>query len=85
MSMKLKIFSPEKSIKKTISKLILTGGEGDLGILPNHARLITYLKPNKIKITGRDYEEHFKIGFGIVEVDQREVTIITEDFQQIRG
>ena len=80
MGFNLQIFSPKSSYENTVTRLVLPGGEGEIGILPGHARLITYLVSGRIKITGEGFEEYCNIGFGLVEVYQNKVTIITEDF-----
>jgi len=79
MSFDINIFSPKDGYKKNATKVILPGGEGQIGILPGHARLITYLAPGVIKVAGEGFEEYIDIGFGVMEVHPGGVTLITEE------
>jgi len=49
--MELEIITPDKSIfEGEATSVILPGGDGSLGILDNHAALITTLKSGELKV-----------------------------------
>ncbi len=53
--------------------------QGDLGILPRHAPLLTLLKPGEVRVRlpGGD-EEHFFVGGGALEVQPSRVTVLAD-------
>ena len=59
--------------------LVATGEQGELGIAPRHAPLITRLKPGKVVVTQPDGSVlDFAIGGGIREVQPQVVTILAD-------
>ena len=59
--------------------VVATGEQGELGIAPRHAPLITRLKPGYVRVTlvGGEQQE-FYISGGILEVQPQVVTILTD-------
>src|SRR5438445_11835644 len=59
--------------------IIATGEEGELGIAPRHAPLITRLKPGQVRVvmTNGD-EQFFYVSGGILEVQPQVVTVLTD-------
>ena len=59
--------------------VIAPGAPGYLGILKNHAPLVTTLKPGKLAWrTGAGEEHRAQIGGGLLEVIKNHVTILTD-------
>ncbi len=53
--------------------------EGEVGIAPRHAPLLTRLKPGEIRVQDVDGEEHaFFVGGGILEVQPHLVTVMAD-------
>jgi F-type H+-transporting ATPase subunit epsilon len=53
--------------------------EGDLGIHPHHAPLLSLLKPGEVKVYTADGEEHyFFVGGGALEVQPYKVTVLAD-------
>src|SRR6202035_2513477 len=53
--------------------------EGDLGIYPRHAPLLTLLKPGEVRVQTPDGEEHFFfVGGGALEVQPTRVTVLAD-------
>lgn len=77
----LNIISIEKEIfSSKIEFVILSGEEGELGIYPYHARLITRIQSGIIRIKLQNkipYELIFVAG-GILEVQPQKVTILAD-------
>jgi F-type H+-transporting ATPase subunit epsilon len=53
--------------------------EGDLGVYPRHAPLLTLLKPGEVRVQTPDgAEQHFFVGGGALEVQPTRVTVLAD-------
>lgn len=77
---RLSIVTPEKVFfEDDVSSLIVPGSEGYLGVLSNHAPLITALKPGKIEF--KDFQNRprtFAVTQGFLEVSNNTATILAD-------
>jgi F-type H+-transporting ATPase subunit epsilon len=56
-----------------------SGTEGELGIAPRHAPLLTLLKPGEVRVRTPDGEDHhFFVGGGALEVQPHKVTVLAD-------
>ncbi|WP_076416360.1 F0F1 ATP synthase subunit epsilon [Shewanella sp. UCD-KL12] len=80
MTVQLDIVSAENSIYSgLVAHLQVTGGEGDLGIMPGHAPLLTNIKPGMARIVKQDgKEEVFYLSGGILEVQPSSVSVLAD-------
>lgn len=79
MPLQLDIVTPEKKIfSDSVDTVILPGAEGELGILPQHAGLVTALQPGELRYTRQGKEETLAIGSGFAEVTQTKVIVLTD-------
>jgi F-type H+-transporting ATPase subunit epsilon len=59
--------------------VIATGEQGELGIAPRHAPLITRLKPGHVEVTQENGErQSFYVSGGILEVQPQVVTVLAD-------
>lgn len=59
--------------------VVATGEEGELGIAPRHAALITRLKPGQVRVLRENGEElFFYVSGGILEVQPSLVTVLAD-------
>ena len=58
--------------------IIVDGSEGRMGILPNHAPLLTTLKISELRVKSGDIEEVFALGGGVLEVRRDRVTVLAD-------
>ena len=59
--------------------VVATGEEGELGIAPRHAALITRLKPGQVRVMRENGEElFFYVSGGILEVQPNLVTVLAD-------
>lgn len=75
------IVSAEQAIFSGEADMIVAPGEtGELGILPQHAPLLTRIKPGtvKVKLAGQSQEELVYVSGGILEVQPGAVTILAD-------
>jgi F-type H+-transporting ATPase subunit epsilon len=56
-----------------------SASEGDIGIAPRHAPLLTLLKPGEVRVQTPDGQEHhFFVGGGALEVQPTKVTVLAD-------
>lgn len=63
--------------------VILPGTAGEMGILPNHAPLLTTLKFGIIKVRSGTQEEVFTVAGGIADVQPTIVTILADAAENV--
>ncbi len=63
--------------------VILPGSEGEMGILPNHAPLLTTLRLGIIKVRHQGKEEYFTVAGGIAEIQPDIVTILADAAENV--
>ncbi|WHL25072.1 MAG: F0F1 ATP synthase subunit epsilon [Candidatus Blochmannia vicinus] len=62
-----------------VKKIQVAGTEGEMGIFPGHAPLLTSIKPGVLRIVKLcDDEEYIYISGGILEVQKNMVTILAD-------
>ena len=53
--------------------------EGDIGVAPRHAPLLSLLKPGEVRVQTPDgAEQHFFVGGGAIEVQPAKVTVLAD-------
>ena len=80
-TLQVNIVSAEQAIFSGEAEMVIAPGEaGELGILPQHAPLLTRIKPGtvKVKLVGKDEEEVIYVSGGILEVQPRALTILAD-------
>lgn len=79
-SITCEIVSAEKAIFKGDAAMVIAkGSEGELGIVPQHAPLITRLTPGEVRVITADGEEqHFYVSGGILEVQPNLVSVLAD-------
>ncbi|UCG61902.1 MAG: ATP synthase F1 subunit epsilon [Candidatus Zixiibacteriota bacterium] len=76
----LSIVTPEKVFYEAeVKSLILPGSEGYLGVLTDHAPLITTLKPGKLQFRdGEDKLHVLAVSNGFLEVSRNKANLLVE-------
>jgi F-type H+-transporting ATPase subunit epsilon len=78
-TLKLEIVTPEgKAYSEDVEMLTLTGVEGEMGIYPLHVRLMTQMMPGELVVRRAGREQSLAVGEGLVEVEARRVSILTD-------
>jgi len=82
----LTIVTPEKIFYEgEVASLIAPGSEGYLGVLTNHAPLITGLVPGKLTVKDENNQEvNFAISGGFMEVFKNQVTILADSIEFVK-
>ncbi|MCC6599810.1 MAG: ATP synthase F1 subunit epsilon [Crocinitomicaceae bacterium] len=77
--MRVEIITPEKTLfEGEASFVYLPGSDGSLGVLNNHAPLISSLKKGAIRVKEGSVEHTFQVKGGTVEVLSNKVIILAE-------
>ena len=77
--MNVNIITPDKNLfEGEASSVIVPGSDGLLGILENHAPLISSLQKGEVKLTTSQGEELFDVKGGVIEVLNNKVIILAE-------
>jgi len=81
---KLEIVTAERMIfSDDVSAVIAWGVEGQLGILPHHAPLMTMLQPGDLMIRKGREEEYLVISGGFLEVRPDKVIILADACERV--
>ena len=79
MPIKCDIVSQDKSLYEGPADMVLVpGSEGEMGILPDHAPLLTTLDLGVVRVKYQGQEEIFTIAGGVMEVRPELVTILAD-------
>ena len=77
--MNLQIITAERQLYSgEVDEIVAPGSEGELGILPHHASLLTLLKPGELRVRIGSDEELFVVAGGFMEVLGNEVTVLAD-------
>src|SRR3990170_3939588 len=79
MPLKLEIVTPERlAYADTVDAVVLPGSEGELGVLPHHAPLVSTLGMGELRIRKGGTEESFAIFGGFLQVRPDKVVVMAE-------
>ena len=77
--MLLEIVTPEgKAFSDDVAGVVLPGALGEMGILPNHAALVSTLNAGELRYTKDSKTHELAIGAGFVEITGDHVNVLTE-------
>lgn len=68
----------EVLVEDDVDMVVAPGSEGQLGILPQHAALVTTLAPGELRIVKGGTEEDFAISGGFLQVGQDRVMVLAD-------
>jgi F-type H+-transporting ATPase subunit epsilon len=87
MTIKCNIISQDRIVYQGDALMVdIPGAEGEMGILPNHAPLITLMQFGIIEVKTPKEDLHFTVAGGVVEVQPDEINILAdaaEDVEEI--
>jgi F-type H+-transporting ATPase subunit epsilon len=79
MTLRLDIVTPEKKVfSDLVDNVYLPGAEGEIGVLPNHAGLVTALQPGELRYLHAGQVVTLAIGSGFAEISQEKVVVLTD-------
>ncbi|QDY68438.1 F0F1 ATP synthase subunit epsilon [Qingshengfaniella alkalisoli] len=78
-TMQFDLVSPERRLASgPVTQVQIPAAEGDLTAMPNHAPLITTLKPGILIATGPDGTQEFAVTGGFAEISAEGVSVLAE-------
>jgi F-type H+-transporting ATPase subunit epsilon len=63
--------------------VVVPGTAGEMGILPNHAPLLSTLKFGILTVRSQGREEHFTVAGGVIEVQPTIITILADSAENV--
>jgi len=78
-TIKLEIVTPHATVySEDVDMVTLPGVEGQMGILPQHVRLMTQLVPGEMIVRKDGQDRFLAVGEGLIEVTGDRVAIVTD-------
>jgi F-type H+-transporting ATPase subunit epsilon len=77
-TLQLEIVTPDATVYSAAVEMVtLPGVEGQMGVMPQHVRLMTQMVPGELIVRKDGREEFLAVGEGLVEVTNERVSIVT--------
>ena len=84
MTIRCEIVSQDRTVfEGDVDIVVLPGSEGEMGILPKHAPILTTLKYGIIKVRKGGNEELFTVAGGVAEIQPDIVTVLADAAENI--
>ena len=78
-TMQFDLVSPERRVASMeVSEVQIPGADGDLTAMPDHAPMITTLRPGVLRVNGSDGEKSYFVTGGFADVAGPSATILAE-------
>ena len=84
-TVKFDLVSPERLLRsEDVDMVVIPGSEGDFGVLPGHAPIISTIRPGVIEVhKGTATPERIFISGGICEVSADRCTVLADDAVEV--
>lgn len=84
MPIRCEIVSQDRLVFEGDADMVIVPGIlGEMGILPNHAPLLSTLKMGILKVRTQGREEHFTVSGGVIEVQPDLVTVLADAAENV--
>ena len=80
------LVSPEQLLfNDKVGMIIVPGKDGDIGVLPNHSKLLSSLRPGRIMVYGesKNLLKSFFIAGGFVEINPEKCIVLAEGVNEM--
>jgi F-type H+-transporting ATPase subunit epsilon len=78
-TLKLEIVTPDATVySEDVEMVTLPGVEGQMGVYPQHVRLMTQLVPGEMIVQKGGHDNFLAVGEGLVEITGDRVAIVTD-------
>ena len=85
MTIRCEIVSQDRAVfQGDVDIVVLPGTDGEFGVLPHHAPVLTTLKYGVIKVRRGDKEDLFTVAGGVVEVQPDIVTVLADAAENVQ-
>ena len=73
------LVSPERLLASVeASEVQICGAEGDMTVMPDHAPLITTLRPGVLRVSGKDGDQEYVVTGGFAEINAGSISVLAE-------
>ena len=84
MPMRLEIITAERVIfDGDVDSVVAPGGEGELGVLPQHAALMTTLLPGELRYSAAGTETYLAVTGGFMDVRGDHVVVLADAAEHV--
>lgn len=84
MPIRCEIVSQDRTVYEGMAeRVIVPGVSGEMGILPNHAPLLSTLKVGILKVIYKQQELVFTVAGGIIEVQPNLITVLADAAENV--
>lgn len=84
MTIRCEIVSQDRMVfEGDVDMVVLPGADGEMGILPHHAPLLTTLKYGFIKVREKSQEQVFAVAGGVAEIQPDIVTVLADAAENV--
>jgi F-type H+-transporting ATPase subunit epsilon len=84
MPIRCEIVSQDRTVFQGLADMVLLPGtDGEMGILPHHAPLLTTLKYGIIKVRWQGHETFFTVAGGIAEIQPDIITVLADAAENV--
>jgi F-type H+-transporting ATPase subunit epsilon len=78
-TLRLEIITPEATVySEDVDMVTLPAVEGQLGIYPQHIRLMTQMVPGEMIVRKNGHDDLLAVGEGLIEITSASVSIVTD-------
>ena len=78
-TLKLEVVTPDGTVySEDVEMVTLPGVRGQLGVYPQHVRLMTQLVPGEMIVQKDGHDDFLAVGEGLVEITNTRVAIVTD-------
>ena len=82
--MHLRVYTPERQLADAeVSEVIAPGALGEIGVLPDHAALVTALDQGVLSYKQGTTVTRLRLGAGFAEIKDNLITVLTESGEPI--
>jgi F-type H+-transporting ATPase subunit epsilon len=83
-SLRLRVYTPERELlDEPVREVTAPGAWGQIGILPDHAALVTTLEAGELSYKQDGRSGRFRIGGGFAEVRDNVVTVLADSAEAV--
>ncbi len=84
MTIRCEIVSQDRTVfEGDVDIIVLPGSDGEMGVLPHHAPLLTTLKYGVVKVRHSGKEQIFAVSGGVAEVQPSIVTVLADAAENV--
>ncbi len=85
MPIRCEIVSQDRIVYQgDVDMVVLPGAAGEMGILPNHAPILSVLQFGVIRVRSKGEDQFFTVAGGVVEVQPDQVTILADAAENVK-